>query len=73
MPAGAVVIWLVSYLLFGGHGQQAQGYVTFLQAHLFPHNSLADPTPLFWIWAFTGLAGTLGITYGTDLAHRRGG
>jgi hypothetical protein len=70
MPAGAVVIWLISYLLFGGYGQQAQGYVLFLQANLFPHNSLADPAPLFWIWAFVGLAGTLGITLVTR-AHFR--
>jgi len=49
MPVGAVLLWLITNVIFGGYGQQAQGYVLSLQADLFPHGSLADPTTLFWI------------------------
>jgi hypothetical protein len=61
MPLGAVILWLISHGIFGGYGQQAQGYVLSLQADLFPHGSLVDPTALFWIWVFVGLVGTLVI------------
>lgn len=61
MPLGAVILWLITNGIFGGYGQQAQGYVLFLQADLFPHGSLVDPTTLFWIWVCVGLAGTLVI------------
>jgi hypothetical protein len=72
MPLGALVLWLISHGIFAGYGQQAQGYVLFLQADLFPHGSLADPTALFWIWFCVGLAGTLVIvlSVGVDFATR---
>lgn len=61
MPLGALIIWLVKHAIFGGYGQQDQGYVLFLQSDLFPHGSLAGATPLFWLWAFTGLTVSLVI------------
>ena len=67
MPAGAVLIWIVKHVLFGGYGQQDQGYALFLQADLFPHGWLPGATPLFWIWVLVGLAGTLVILGGRDL------
>lgn len=44
MPLGALIIWLVKHEIFGGYGQQDQGYVLFLQSDLFPHGSLAGAT-----------------------------
>jgi hypothetical protein len=61
MPVGAVLSWVIRHFLFGGYGQQDQGYVLFLQSALFPHGSPVDATPLFWIWVIVGLAGTLVI------------
>lgn len=61
MPLGALIIWLVKHEVFGGYGQQDQGYVLFLQSDLFPHGSLAGAAPLFWLWVFIGLAGSLVI------------
>jgi hypothetical protein len=70
MPLGAVILWLITNAIFGGYGQQAQGYVLFLQADLFPHGSLVDPTTLFWIWVCVGLAGTLVIVVVATLDNR---
>jgi len=73
MPAGAAVIWLVKHLIFGGYGQQDQGYALSLQSELFPRGSLLDATPLFWVWAFVGFTGTLVIIATVTGGHRRRG
>ena len=71
MPVGAVIIWLISDVLLGGYGHQAQSYVLLLQAELFPHDSLVDPAPLFLIWLFVGLVGTLLLTIDIIAEGRR--
>ncbi|GHF63306.1 hypothetical protein GCM10018790_46430 [Kitasatospora xanthocidica] len=60
MPLVAVLVWLVKHLVFGGFGQQDQSYVLLLQQELFPHGSVLDATPLFWVWVAVGLCGTVG-------------
>src|SRR5579871_4815957 len=73
MPVGAVVIWLIKHFLFGRFGQQDQSYVLFLQADLFPYGSPLHAAPLFWVWVFVGLLGTLVIVGAGSVMSDAGG
>ncbi|MCX4744327.1 hypothetical protein OG455_02150 [Kitasatospora sp. NBC_01287] len=59
MPLGALLVWLVKHEVFGGFGQQDQSYVLFLRAEFFPHGWPLGAAPLFWVWVFIGLVGSL--------------
>jgi hypothetical protein len=64
MPVGATLIWLVKHFLFGGFGQQDQGYTLFLQAELFPYGDPWHLAALMWLWLSVGALISIPIVAG---------
>lgn len=54
MPAALTVVWLLSRFVFGGFGQQAQGFVESLQADAFPYGDPWHLAALMWVWLAIG-------------------